>query len=231
MRGIPNRSLLPIALAMAVIVTAEGSSQRPTHGRLFEPEELGILESPDRDDWQQPDRIMDALLIREGSRVADLGAGGGWFTIRLARRVGPNGRVYAHDIQTLMIESIRRRVDDQGLKDRVETRLGAADDPRLVRPLDAVLIVDAYSEIAAPVTVLRHIARALADNGRLGIVEFKRDGPGGPGPPLDRRMDPAEIRREAFEAGLTFLREESLRYQYVLIFGRGAIGKPGAARR
>ena len=225
------RLLLPIALAITVIVSAEGTAQRPTHGRLFEPGELGILESPDRDDWQQPDRIMDALLIREGSRVADLGAGGGWFTVRLAGRVGPNGRVYAHDIQPEMIESIRRRVDDQGLKDRVETRLGTEDDPGLLRPLDAVLIVDTYSEIAAPVTVLRHVARALADNGRLGIVEFKRDGRGGPGPPLDRRMDPAEIRREAIEAGLTFLREESLRYQYVLIFGRSAVGKPSVPTR
>ncbi len=65
--------------------------QRPAHGRLFPPEDLGILESPDRDEWQQPDRIMDALSIAEASHVADVGAGGGWFTIRLARRVGPNG--------------------------------------------------------------------------------------------------------------------------------------------
>jgi len=231
MKGVPTRLVGSMAIAMAVIASAVGTAQRPTHGRLFEPGDLGLLESPDRDDWQQPDRIMDALLIREGSRVADLGAGGGWFTIHLARRVGPNGRVYAHDIQSLMIDSIRRRVDDQGLRDRVETRLGRPDDPGLVSPLDAVLIVDTYSEMDDPVTVLRHIARALADNGRLGIVEFKRDGPGGPGPPLDRRMDPAEIQREASEAGLTFLREESLRYQYVLIFGRGSKGKPAATPR
>jgi SAM-dependent methyltransferase len=101
------------ALLVAAALGATGlSAQRPTHGRLFPPdlfppEDLGILESPDRDDWQQPDRIMDALRIRDGSRVADLGAGGGWFTIRLARRVGPNGRVYAHDIQPEMIESMR----------------------------------------------------------------------------------------------------------------------------
>jgi ubiquinone/menaquinone biosynthesis C-methylase UbiE len=213
-----------VAAALAPGLPAQG----PTHGRLFPPdlfppEDLGILESPDRDDWQQPDRIMDALRIRDGSRVADLGAGGGWFTIRLARRVGPNGRVYAHDIQPEMIESISRRVADQGLRTRVETRLGTENDPKLVGPLDAVLIVDTYPQLTDKIAVLRHIAAALAPNGRLGVVDFKRDGAGGPGPPLDQRLDPAVIRRDALEAGLDFLGEESLRYQYLLIFGR-----PGA---
>ena len=83
------------------------SPQGPAHGRLFPPEDLGILESPDRDEWQQPERIMDALGIAEASRVADLGAGGGWFTIRLARRVGPNGVVFAEDVQRQMIDSTR----------------------------------------------------------------------------------------------------------------------------
>ena len=69
------------------------------HKGLFPPEQLGMLEGPDRAAWQRPEEVMDALLIAEGSTVADLGAGGGWFTIRLANRVGPNGRVYAEDVQ------------------------------------------------------------------------------------------------------------------------------------
>ena len=206
--------------AVFVIFAGPISAQRPTHGRLFPPEDLGILESPDREDWQQPDRIMDALRIGDGSRVADLGAGGGWFTIQLARRVGQNGRVYAHDIQQRMIESIRIRVKNEGLTDRVEPRLGTASDPGLVAPLDAVLIVDTYPQLSAPVPLLRHVVAALAPTGRLGVVDFKRDGAGGPGPPLEDRVDPADIRREAEEAGLQFLEELPLPYQYLLIFGR-----------
>ena len=67
------------------------AQERPRHGRLFPPEDLGLLEGPDRDAWQKPDPIMDALGSPTASAVADIGAGGGWFTVRLARRVGPNG--------------------------------------------------------------------------------------------------------------------------------------------
>jgi cyclopropane fatty-acyl-phospholipid synthase-like methyltransferase len=92
-------------------------------GHLFPPANLGLLESPDRDAWQKPEQIMDALGIAEGSKVADIGIGSGWFTIRLARRVGPNGRVYAEDVQRQMLEATRRRVSREGLKN-VETILG-----------------------------------------------------------------------------------------------------------
>lgn len=213
------RWLVLIVLLLAVLaVTAD--AQRPTHGRLFKPEDLGVLESPDRDEWQQPERIMDALRIADGARVADLGAGGGWFTIRLARRVGPNGRVYAEDVQKQMIDAINLRVANERLTN-VETILGAVDDPRLPDNLDAVLVVDAYPAFSDPVTVLRHIARSLAPQGRLGIVDFKLDGVGGPGPPLEERLDPAVIRRDAEQAGLRLLREDTfLRFQYLLVFGR-----------
>jgi len=213
------RSALLVLMTVSLSAVALVGAQRPMHGRLFPPEDLGILESPDRDEWQQPERIMDALLIADGSKVADLGAGGGWFTIRLARRVGPNGLVYAQDVQPLMINSIRQRVEDQQLTN-VRFILGSDDNPRLPPGLNAVLVVDTYPQFEEPVTVLRHIRAALAPNGRLGIVDFKLEGAGGPGPPLEERMNPAIIRRDAEEAGLRLLREETLlRYQYLLVFG------------
>ena len=82
---------------------------------LFAAQDLGLLEAPDRDQWQKPEQIMDALRIADGSVVAELGAAGGWFAIRLARRVGPNGIVYAEDIQPEMIERIGRRVKQENL--------------------------------------------------------------------------------------------------------------------
>ncbi len=207
-------------LAVLLIAAAAGALGQDPHGRLFPPEHIGLLEGPDRDEWQQPARIMDVLRIAEGARVADVGAGGGWFTVRLAHRAGPNGIIYAQDIQPQMLESIRRRVRREGLSN-VQTVLGSPTDPKLPSNLTAVLLVDVYSQIADPVIVLGHIGRALAPQGRVGIVEFRPDGDGGPGPPRSERIDPAAIIRDAFEAGLHLQSNESfLRYQYLLVFGR-----------
>jgi len=196
------------------------AAQKPPHARLFLPEELGVLEGPDRDDWQQPDRVMDLLGISDGSKVADIGAGGGWFTVRLARRVGPNGRVYAEDIQKPMIETIDRRVKRE-LLTNVTPILGTPDDPRLGRGLQAVLMVDTYTQLREPIPLLTKIAGALGANGRLGIVDFKTDGAGGPGPAIEDRVNPETIKTHAAAAGLKLLSEETfLRYQYFLIFGK-----------
>ena len=189
------------------------------HARLFPPESLALLEGPDRDAWQRPEQIMDALLIGEGSTVADLGAGGGWFTIRLARRVGPNGRVYAEDIQPEMIQAIERRVQREGLQNVVKTVLGTPTDPKIPAGLDAVLIVDAYPEMGQPVTLLRNIAKSLKPTGVVGIVNYKKDG-AGPGPKMEERVDPEQVIRDARAAGLELRKRETfLRYQYLLTFG------------
>ena len=207
---------LAAALVMLAVLPAAGQDRVP-HRALFPPEDLGILEGPDRDAWQMPDEVMDALAIADGAVVADLGAGGGWFTVRLARRVGPTGRVYAQDIQPQMIESISRRVSREGLTN-VRTVLGTADDPRLPGALDAVLIVGTYPEFSDPVTLLRRVAASLKPGGRLGIVDFTLEG-GGPGPPLDERIEPQEVIANAGRAGLRLLvHERFLRYQYLLVF-------------
>jgi ubiquinone/menaquinone biosynthesis C-methylase UbiE len=206
------------AMLMAALALAPVAAQRP---RLFPPEALGQLEGPDRDAWQRPDQIMDALQIGDGSVVADLGAGGGWFTVRLARRVGPNGRVYAEDIQPQMIEAIERRVVREGLQRIVRTHLGTPEDPRLpTGSLDAVLIVDTYHEMEQPVALLKNVANALKPNGAVGIVNFTKDG-GGPGPGMDQRVEPEQVIADARAAGLELRKRENfLRYQYLLTFGR-----------
>src|SRR5512132_657789 len=143
----------PHALALAAAAVVMQVAAAAQHARLFRPENLGELEPPDREEWQQPIRIMDALGIGDGSVVADLGAGSGWFTIRLASRVGPNGKVFAEDIQRPMIQAINVRLESLGIKN-VHTVLGTASNPALPVPLDAVLIVDAYHEMEQPVMLL-----------------------------------------------------------------------------
>jgi tRNA A58 N-methylase Trm61 len=161
---------------------------------------------------------MDALGIAEGSIVADLGAGSGWFTIRLAGRVGPNGHVYAEDIQKPMIQAIKVRVDRLGLTDRVTPVLGTSSDPKLPVPVDAVLIVDAFHEMEQPVMLLRNVATKLKPGGRIGIVQFTKEG-GGPGPAMEDRVDPDVVIRDAKAAGLVLRsRETFLKYQYMLVF-------------
>jgi len=218
---------LALALVLGIGLSAVGSglrasqqapSSRP-HGQLFPPTDLGLLESPDRAAWQKPDQIMDALHIADRSTVADIGAGAGWFTIQLARRVGPNGVVYAQDVQREMLESIRRRVTREGLKN-VETKLGSGSNPNLpVAALDAVVVVDAYQEVEDRVTFLRNLALALKPSGLIGIVNYK-PGRGGPGPAENVRVDKAAVRADAGAAGLRVVGEEVLPYQYLLVLSR-----------
>lgn len=223
--------MIALALALALPGLAMGSGLQAAgfgqaaaqHGSLFPPQDLGLLEGPDREAWQKPDQIMDALGIAEGSVVADIGAGAGWFTIRLARRVGPNGRVYAEDIQREMLDAIRRRVGREELRN-VETRRGTASHPDLpAAALDAVLVVDMYSEVEDRdrVTFLQSLATSLKPAGRIGIVNYK-PGQGGPGPAPSEgvRVESALVERDAQAAGLRVVARQNLPYQYLLVLGR-----------
>jgi SAM-dependent methyltransferase len=194
--------------------------------RLFPPTDLGLLEAPDREQWQKPDLIMDALKIGEGDVVADLGAGGGWFTVQLARRVWPNGIVYAEDVQQPMVEVLTQRVQREGLRN-VRTVLGTESDPKLPIGLDAVLMVEVFHEgqlSRAPggiVTLLRNVARSLKPQGLVGIVDFL-PGDGGPGPSADERNDPDAVIRVVLQAGLVLKAREAVPpFQYLLVFGKG----------
>jgi ubiquinone/menaquinone biosynthesis C-methylase UbiE len=215
------RHALACALVAVLLAAPAAAQERPRHGRLFSPEDLGVLEGPDRDAWQMPDAIMDALGIADGATVADIGAGGGWFTVRLARRVGPRGVVYAQDVQVPMLEAIQRRVDREGLKN-VRTVKGEVGDPHLAPgSVDVVLIVDSYHEFTDPVELLRHLASALKPGGRIGVVNFTKRG-GGPGPAPEERKDEAQVVAEAEAAGLSLVRKETfLPFHYFLVLGRG----------
>ena len=172
---------------------------------------------------------MDALMIADGAVVADPAAAGGWFTIRLARRVGPHGIVYAEDIQSEMLQVIRRRVQRENLSN-VRTVLGTANDPLLPHGIDAVLIVNAYHDVACssgpscedPVRFLKNVERSLKPQGRIGVVDFNA-GAGGPGPAPDQRVDPQAIIKAAAAAGLQLIKREAVPpFEFLLVFGKGS---------
>lgn len=220
-RLVPSAALIcSLALSGTVSVRSQSRTQ------LFPPQELVLLEAPDREQWQKPDLIMDALLIAEGSVVADLGAGGGWFTAQLSARVGPNGIVYAEDVQPAMIDTIGRRKVRENLRN-VRPILGTATDPRLPAGISAALIVDAYREMeippADPVMLLRRVAASLKNDGRIGVVDFN-PGDGGPGPDRDQRLDPEAVIQAAAAAGLVLIAREPQinEFQFLLVFGKPA---------
>jgi SAM-dependent methyltransferase len=222
-RGLPN--LLAERVQAASPATSGPSGQAKPKRRLFEAKDLGLLEAPDREQWQKPELIMDALGIADGSVVADVGAGQAWFTLHIARRVGPNGIVYAEDIQPAMLEAIGQRVQVENLLN-VRPVLGTPSDPHLPKGLDAALIVDSYREMDDPadstlvVTLLKNIARSLKLQGRLGIVDFTPGG-GRPGPAPDQRVDPQAVIKAASAAGLhLILRERIPPFLFLLVFWR-----------
>jgi predicted methyltransferase len=221
----PNPASTGNAPSGVSVVAPLQAAQAKPKSPLFSPQDLGLLDAEDRAQWQRPEQIMDALKIAEGSKVADLGAGGGWFTIRLARRVEQNGVVYAEDIQRLMVVALQRRVEREGLRN-VVTVTGTPNDPKLPPGIDAALIVDAYHEMEDPadpsqiVTLLTNVARSLKPQGCLGVVDFEPGG-GGPGPDPDERINPDSVVRAAAAAGLKLVKREAVPpFQFLLVFGK-----------
>ena len=123
-----------------------------------------------RDAWQRPADVLDALGVAPGKRVADIGSGSGYFTVRLAEGVGATGRVYAVDIDRGALDRLRERTQRDGLV-QVELVLGESADPHLPPQLDAALIVDAYHEFRQYDEMLQAVYRALVPGGRLVIID------------------------------------------------------------
>jgi predicted methyltransferase len=156
--------------------------------------DLSIFEEPGREQRLQIDRVMDLLHIKPGSIVADIGAGGGWFSVRAARRVAPNGRVIAEEINPKAIASIQQRAKREHLGD-IETLLGTPDDPKLAPDsLDAALMLKVYHEIAHPPLVLARLRAALKPGARFGIIDRHGNG-------ADHGLNEPIVRAEVEAAG------------------------------
>ncbi len=187
--------------------------------RFDDPERwAAIFEDPERDTWQKPELVLDFLGLRPGQVVADLGAGTGYFTVRLARRVGVSGRVYAVDIEPKLIAYLGERAKKEDLP-QVVAVLAEPDDPKLPQgTLDLVLVVDTWHHIDDRLRYLERLARVLRPGGRVAVVDF-REGELPVGPPPDHKLSREHIVGEFAEAGWHLVAEsDALPYQYVLVF-------------
>lgn len=175
--------------------------------------DLSIFETPGRGEALQIDRVMDLLGIVPGKRVADIGAGSGWFTVRAAKRVTATGVVYAVDINPKAIRYIRTRAKREKLHN-VKAICSKPDDPRLPTRIDAVLMLKTYHEVAHPVALLRNLRPSLHPGAKVGIID--RDGNG-----EDHGVDAEIVIHEANEAGYELLEHEDFvrdGMDYFLIF-------------
>lgn len=174
----------------------------------------------EREDEEQPEKLLDALALGPGDIVADIGAGVGYFSLRMARRVGPDGKVLAVDIQKEMLEMLAQRQQEAGIEN-VERILGSITDPKLPEgKVDLVLMVDVYHEFSHPVEMMRRIRRALQPDGRVVFVEYRGEDPTVP-IKLLHKMTEAQVRKEAAALGLEWQKTlEFLPTQHVIIFGK-----------
>jgi ubiquinone/menaquinone biosynthesis C-methylase UbiE len=153
------------------------------------------LERSERESEEQPSKAIQSLGLRPGMIVADIGAGTGYYAVRMARAVAPEGKVYAVDIQPRMLELLRRKLELSRIFNVVPV-LGAEGDPKLApASQDLILMVDVYHELAQPQEMLRAIRTALKDDGRLVLIEFRKEDPGVPIRP-EHKMSVEEVRIE-----------------------------------
>ncbi|PRP90519.1 hypothetical protein ENSA5_64340 [Enhygromyxa salina] len=183
------------------------------------------FESAERTAWQRPDALVASLELPPDAKIADLGAGTGYFSVRFAA-AAPDGQVFAVDIEPGMVEWLTTRAKDEGLANLVAVQ-GEAEDPKLPEPVDVVFMCNVFHHLAEPQVYFEAVAASLRPGARVIIVDFRKDAAeDAPGPPAAMRMSPADIRASMEAAGYTLAREdlELLEHQYVLEFSVAPAG-------
>ena len=218
-------ALLGCGLLSVVLGTGLAAQQpgvHPVSGRTFAPvmgyQGAPWLERSEREDEEAPDVALNVLKIPKGASVADIGAGSGYVTVRLAARVGPTGRVFANDVQPQMLNMLARRLGNSHITN-VTLIEGTLDDPRLPpASVDLVLMVDVYHELSQPQAILRHLRESLKPGGRLVLLEYRKEDPTVPIKP-EHKMSVAEAKMEVEAEGFTLAKvDEALPRQHILIF-------------
>jgi ubiquinone/menaquinone biosynthesis C-methylase UbiE len=178
----------------------------------------GWLDRPERESEEEPDKALEAIGIRRGMVVADVGAGSGYMSFKMARLVGPPGKVYANDVQPEMLEKLRARAQHDKVTN-VETILGTFTDPKLpAGKIDLILLVDVYHEFSQPQVMLQRMREALKPDGRLVLLEYRKEDPTVPIRP-EHKMSVTEVKTEVEPEGFQFDQViEVLPRQHIIIF-------------
>ena len=216
-----------LVLALVVVSTqitasAQSPGVHPISGRRYalpmSVDGASWLDRAERDREESSERSVRLLNVTLGSVVADIGAGSGYYTERLARLVGPTGRVYATDIQAGMLEIISQRMVRAKLSN-IELVLGTPTDPKLPQTsIDMALMVDVYHEFGEPQIMLRRIREALKPNGRLILLEYRAEDPRVPIRP-EHKMSVAQAKLEVEAEGFTLSTvNEELPWQHLFVF-------------
>jgi len=211
--------LLTLAGGCAGTHTAHGDDAT-MHHRFDDVEHwVKVFDDPGRNEWQKPAEVLRFLALHAGSRVADLGAGTGYFTIPLAHAVGERGKVYAIDVEPGLVEHLRHRSEAEGVASVVEPVLAAPDDPGLTKgSVDLILVCDTWHHIDARLRYLDKLDASLAPEGRLAILDF-REGELPVGPPAAHKLSRQQVIDELTQAGWRLKAEfAELPYQYLLVF-------------
>ncbi len=184
------------------------------------------LERQDREQTEQPERVLDALAIAEGSTVADIGAGTGYFAFRMAKRVGPNGKVYATDLQEEMLSLLRMRLKKDGVKNVLPVQTTETETGLLNDSVDLALMVDVYHELSRPAVTVDAIRQSLRRGqegvrpGRLALVEYRGEDPSVPIKSL-HRTTVQQLKAELEPRGFRLVeKHEFLPHQHILVFER-----------
>jgi SAM-dependent methyltransferase len=209
-----------LILALAVLALPAAAQTPHDHRHSFRDAEKWshVFDDPERDKWQKPHQVVQALKPAPGAAVADLGAGTGYFSARLAHML-KDGRVYAADLEPAMVRYLGERAKREGLANLVPVQ-AARDSPRLPAKVDLVLVVDTYHHIEARERYFRALRQSLNPGGRIAIIDFRLDSP--EGPPVSARIAPERVKAEMKKAGYVLIEEHAfLPRQYFLVF-RGA---------
>ena len=207
-------------LLLPWLTTSCVSTMTNYHGhKVFNPLYLFYLESSKRDQWQMPEQVLNALQLSEGSVVADIGAGGGYFTEKLSRSVSASGHIYATDVQDVMIRKLEKRVQKHGLEN-VSVIRGEFHDPKLpARKCDWLFFSSVYKEIDERVAYMKTARQALKNKGRVAIIEYRMDAKE-PGPPRKYRLSEQQVIAEMEAGGFRLVeRFDFLPREYFLVFG------------
>jgi SAM-dependent methyltransferase len=196
-------------------------SEHPLSGRKIAPV-MGVggadwLDRSERESEENPEGALDAIGLKPGMVVADVGAGTGYMSLRMAKRVGPTGKVYSEDVQPEMLRRLRQNAADAKLNN-IQTVLGGEADPKLPpNALDLILLVDVYHEFSQPQRMLRKMRESLKPDGRLVLLEYRKEDPSIPIRP-EHKMSVQEVKLEVEAEGFHLDQVlETLPRQHIII--------------